>query len=114
MSKNISAEEVSFFKYYQEGISGVDFSLDMENLSLLATNNSDNIPFARATINDLRVQFLNDGQTSHINVYARDIEGTYFKKKKSEELYEEGGFLNKLNIHNTYSVEEMQDAWKLV
>jgi hypothetical protein len=74
----------------------------MENLSLFACEGKDAIPFARVTLNDLRVQFKKEANGEiYTNLYGFELDGSCFKKEGN--MYNEIGFLRKVNIDKFHS-----------
>ena len=79
----------------------------MENLSVFSAEGLDSIPFARVTLDMMRVSYIRDDELSIVtkNVNARKLDGSYFTKEK--DLYLERGLMRKLNLNNSYSYEKM-------
>lgn len=67
----------------------IDFQLDMENLSFFAAEGEHSIPFARVTLNDLRIQFFKSATNDiYTNLYGLELDGSCFKREREDEFDE--------------------------
>jgi len=60
--------------------SGIDFTLDMENLSFFAAEGDQYIPFARVTLDKMRVKFIKQGLDSYVKIFCEQLDGSHFAK----------------------------------
>lgn len=76
----------------------------MENLSLFTAEGDKSIPFARVTLNDLRVQFIKHSNGDiFTNLYGLELDGSCFKYDKIQDVYVESGLFRQIDVNKTYT-----------
>ena len=52
----------------------------MENVSFFAGEGEECIPFARVTLDKMRIQFIKESLDSYVKIFCEELDGSYFTK----------------------------------
>jgi hypothetical protein len=74
----------------------------MENISFFAGEGEYYIPFARITLDKMRLLFIKEGEDSHVKIFCEELDGSYFTKSVDSTTYIEKGLLRKFDVNNEY------------